>query len=184
MPGIMDWIFGNSPALSKRDTGTESQQQFGGQDLIQFLQQMMGQGGGLNQANQYDQSLLGKGPEAFNQFSQPYLQQFNEQVVPGIAERFAGQGALSSSGFGQALGGAATGLQSQLAQLFSQLQGQAAGRQQNQFGNLSQLGLNYSPFAYHEKQGSTGFLAPFLTSIASAYAANQGGGGGFPGAGG
>jgi len=166
MPGFGEWFMGSSPALKKKATGTAQQQQFGGQDLIGLLQQMMGQGGGLNAANQYDQSLLGQGPEALNQFSAPYMQQFQEQIAPRIAEQFAGAGALSSSGFGQALGGAGAGLQSQLAQLFSQLQGQAAGRQQNQFQGLSQIGLGYSPFAYHEKQGSQGFLAPFLTALA------------------
>jgi hypothetical protein len=166
MPGLGDWLFGSSNKIRKKATGTAAQQQFGGQDLIGLLQNMMGQGGGFNQANQYDQGLLGQGPEAFQNFSEPYLQQFQEQVLPMIAERFAGGGALSSSGFGQALGGAGAGLQSQLAQLFSSLQGQAAGRQQGQFQNLSQIGLGYSPFAYHEKQGSQGFLAPFLTSLA------------------
>jgi len=167
MPGIQDWLFGSSPQLKQKATGTAQQQQFGGQDLISLLQKMMGQGGGLQQANQYDQSLLGQGPEAFNQFSQPYLQQFQEQILPQISERFAGAGALSSSGFGQAIGGAASGLQGELAKLFSQLQGQSAQRQQGQFQNLSQVGLNYNPFAYHEKQGSTGFAAPFLTALAS-----------------
>lgn len=166
MPGIGEWFFGSSPKLKKKPTGTPEQQQFGGQDLIAMLQKMMGQGGGFNQANQYDQSLLGQGPEAFNQFSSPYLQQFQEQIAPRIAEQYAGAGALSSSGFGQALGGAGAGLSAQLAQLFSQLQGQAAGRQQGQFQNLSQIGLNYQPFAYHEKQGTAGFMAPFLTALA------------------
>lgn len=160
-----DFLGGSDNQLQKKPTGTAQQQQFGGQDLISMLQQMMQQGGGLQQANQYDQSLLGQGPEAFQQFSQPYMQQFNEQVLPGIAERFAGGGALSSSGFAQALGGASSGLQSQLAQLFSQLQGQASGRQQGQFQNLSQIGLGYSPFAYNEKQGSPGFLGPFAASL-------------------
>lgn len=161
-----DFLFGSGNKLKKLPTGTAAQQQFGGQDLIGLLQQMLGQGGGLQQANQYDQSLLGNPQEAYNQFSSPYLQQFQEQIAPRIAEQFAGMGALSSSGFGQALGGAGAGLQSQLAQLFSQLQGQAAGRQQGQFQNLSQVGLGYSPFAYNEKQGSQGFLGPFATSLA------------------
>lgn len=171
MPSATEWLFGSAPKLQKKATGTAQQQQFGGQDLIGLLQQLMEPGGGFQQANQYDQSLLGQGQggsqEAFNQFSSPYLQQFQEQVLPMIAEKFAGGGALSSSGFGQALGGAGAGLQSNLAQLFSQLQGQAAGRQQNQFQNLSQVGLGYEPFAYHEKQGSTGFAAPFLTALAN-----------------
>ncbi len=133
-------------------TGTPGQQQFG-ENLINWLNQSQGQGGGFGLANQYDQNLLGNGPEAFNQFAQPYNQQFEQKVLPGIAERFGGMGALSSSGFGQALGGAASDFQSQLAQLFSSLQGQAAGRQQNQFQGLSQLALGYEPFAYHQKPG-------------------------------
>jgi hypothetical protein len=169
MPGFGEWLFGSAPKLKQKATGTEQQQQFGGQQLIGLLQQMMGQGGGFNAANEYDQSLLGGGPggqkDAYEQFSNPYMQQFQEQIAPRIAEQFAGAGALSSSGFGQALGGAGAGLQSQLAQLFSQLQGQAAGRQQNQFQNLSQIGLGYSPFAYHEKQGTQGFFSPFAASL-------------------
>jgi hypothetical protein len=158
MPSFSEWLFGSPDKLKKVAAGTPEQMQFGGHDLIGLLQQMMQQGGGLNLANQYDQSLLGQGPEAFNQFSAPYLQKFQEQMLPQIAERFAGGGALSSSGFGQALGGASSDLQSQLAQLFSQLQGQAAGRQQGQFQNLSQLGLGYQPFGYNNIEGSGGFL--------------------------
>jgi hypothetical protein len=162
-------LFGNDNELQKLPTGTKQQQQFGGNELIQWLQQQLGEGGGFNQANQYDQNLLGNGPEAFNQFAQPYNQQFEQKILPGIAERFAGAGALSSSGFGQALGGAASDFQSQLAQLFSQLQGQAAGRQQNQFQNLSNTGLGYQPFAYNEKQGSPGLLPQFATAGIKAF---------------
>ena len=96
------------------------------------------------------------------------MQQFEEQMLPQIAERFAGGGALSSSGFGQALGGAASGLQSQLAQLFSQLQGQAAQQQYGQYNQLAQTGLNHQQFAYNKQQGSGGFLAPILGGIGTA----------------
>jgi len=164
MAGIFDWLFGSSSKIQKKPTGTAAQQQFGGNDLISLLQSMMGSGGGLNAANQYDKSLLQNGNQAFDQFSQPYLQQFNEQMLPQIAERFAGAGALSSSGFGQALGGASSGLQSQLAQLFTGLQNQAAGRQQNLFQNTSNTALGYNPFAYHEKPGNAGVLLPLLTA--------------------
>jgi hypothetical protein len=170
MATLKNWLFGSAPELKKKATGTAAQQQFGGQDLIAMLQQMMQQGGGLQQANQYDQGLLQGGPGdqgAYDRFSQPYLQQFQEQIAPRIAEQFAGAGALSSSGFGQALGGAGAGLQSQLAQLFSSLQQGAAGRQQNQFANLSGLGLGYEPFAYHEKQGSMGFIPQLYSSFAA-----------------
>ncbi len=178
MPSVKEWLFGSSPKIKQKPTGTSQQQQFGGQDLIAMLQQMMGQGGGFQQANQYDQGLLSNDPEAFNKFSAPYLQQFQEQILPQVAERFAGGGALSSSGFGQAVGGAATGFQAQLAQLFSQMQGQAAQRQQGNFQNLSQIGLGYSPYAYHEKQGTSGFVAPFLTALAGGASGMFSGGGG------
>ncbi len=175
MPGFSDWLFGSPDKLKKTATGTKEQMQFGGHDLIGMLQQMMQQGGGQNLANQHDQRLLGQGPEAFNQFASPYLQQFQEQMLPQIAEQFAGKGALSSSGFGQALGGASAGLQSKLAELFSQLQGQAAGRQQGQFQNLSQLGLGYQPFGYEKQQGSAGMLGPLLTGIGGGIAGPLGG---------
>jgi len=170
MPSFSDWLFGSPDKLKKLATGTDQQTQFGGHDIISMLQQMMQQGGGLDLANQHDKNLLGQGPEAFNQFSAPYLQQFQEQILPKIAERFAGGGALSSSGFAQSLGGASAGLQANLAQLFSELQGQAAGRQQGQFQNLSQTGLNYQPFAYEQQKGSSGMLAPLATGITTALA--------------
>jgi hypothetical protein len=174
MPSFSDWLFGSPDKLEKVPTGTKEQQQFGGHDLISMLQQMMQQGGGLNLANQYDKGLLGQGQEAFDQFSSPYLQQFQEKLLPQIAERFASAGALSSSGFGQALGGAASDLQSQLAQLFSSLQGQAAQRQQGQFQNLSQLGLNYQPFQYVQKQGYSGFLNNLLGGVGNSLGPNIG----------
>jgi hypothetical protein len=165
MASVWDWLFGSENKLEKKPTGMPEQGQFG-QQLIQWLQQMQGQGGGFNAANQYDQNLLQGGQEGFNNFAQPYNQQFEQKILPGIAEKYAGAGALSSSGFGQAIGGAASDFQSQLAQLFSSLQGQAAQRQQGQFANLSQLGLGYSPFAYHEKQGLPGLVPGAVNSFA------------------
>jgi hypothetical protein len=167
---LNEWIFGSPDKFKKLDTGTKSQQQFGGEDLIALLQQMMGQGGGLDLANQYDKSLLGQGPEAFNQFSSPYLQQFQEQIIPQIEERYAGAGALSSSAFGQAIGGAGAGLQSELAKLFSSLQAGAAGRQQGQFQNLSNTGLGYQPYAYERKAGNQGMLGTFANSAINSFA--------------
>lgn len=153
---LAEWIFGSDNEIQKLPTGSKQQQKFG-EHLIKWLRQMHGEGGGQNLANQYDQNLLGGGPEAFQQFAEPYNQQFENKVIPGIAERFAGAGALSSSGFGQALGGAASDFQTSLAQLFSSLQSGAAGRQQGQFQNLSGQALGYQPFAYLEKQGKEGF---------------------------
>ena len=127
---------------------------------------MQNQGGGYDLSNQYFNNFLGGNQQqAFDQFSSPYMQQFQEQMLPQIAERFAGAGALSSSGFGQALGGASSGLQAQLAQLFSQLQSQAAGQQYNQYNQLAQTGLNHQPFGYNRQKESPGFLGHFGAAL-------------------
>ncbi len=57
--------------------------------------------GGLNggQSNipgmEYLQSLFSDNPDAFKAFEAPMMRQFNEQTIPGIAERFSGMGAGS-----------------------------------------------------------------------------------------
>jgi hypothetical protein len=172
MPSFSEWLFGGPDKLKKIETGTQEQRALQNNLLGKAMGMQQGQGG-YDLANQYFNNLLGGNQQqAFDQFSQPYLQQFQEQILPQIAERFAGMGALSSSGFGQSLGGAASGLQGQLAQLFSQLQSQAAGQQYNQYNQFgqqqnqqAQLGLNYQPFAYNKQQGSAGLLAPLLGGI-------------------
>ena len=157
MASFSEWLFGSPDKLKKVETGTKEQQALHNNILSQLMG-MSQSGGGYNQSQNYFNSLLQPGNEAYQNFAAPYMNQFEEEILPGIAERFAGAGALSYSGFGQALGGAGAGLQSQLAQLFAQLQAQAAGQQTNQYNQLAQTGLNYQPFAYQKKQGSGGFL--------------------------
>ena len=125
----------------------------------------------------YLQSLLGGD---ISQFSDPYMRQFKEQTIPGIAEQFAGLGGLSSSGFQQALGGAAAGLQERLASLRGQLQmqalpqalGYAQAPGQTQM-DLYRIGL--SPTQQTAIQpGQKGILKPILSVLAKAAAAYAG----------
>jgi hypothetical protein len=167
MPSVKEFLFGSPDKLKKVPTGTKEQQALH-KDILSQAQNLAG--GGYDQAQQYYNSLLQPGNEAFQNFAAPFMQNFQEQIIPGIMERFAGGGALSSSGFGQALGGAGAGLQSQLAQLFAQLQSQAAGAQTNQYNQLAQTGLNYQPFAYHQQQGSQGMMGPMMSGLTSAFA--------------
>jgi hypothetical protein len=167
MANFSDWLFGSPDRLEKFETGTPEQQALHNNILAQAMG-MTQDGGGYRQAQDYYNSLFQPGNKAYENFAAPYMNQFQEQVLPQIAERFAGAGALSSSGFGQALGGAGAGLQAQLAQLFASLQSQAAANQTNQFNQLSQTGLNYQPFGYHETPGSSGFLGPLLGGIGTA----------------
>lgn len=93
------------------------------------------------QGSQYLQGLLSQDPEAFKNFEAPYQRQFQQQIG-GIAERFGGLGATSSSGFQQALGSASTDLSERLAALRSQIQMQALPQALQYAGAPLEHGMN------------------------------------------
>jgi hypothetical protein len=162
--GVNSFLFGEKPHIEQIENQSPEQKQALSQ-ILGMLNQSGQPGGAYNQAQNYYSNLLQPGSQAYDQFSQPYLQQFEQQILPMIAERYAGAGALSSSGFGQAVGGAGAGLQANLAQLFSQLQGQAAQGATSQFGQLGQLGLGTSAFTNYENPGHQGFGAQLLAAL-------------------
>lgn len=125
---------------------TKEQQNFIGNQLNQL--------GPLNQdALNYIQQLLSEDPEALQAFEQPYLDKYNQETVPGIAERFAGLGAQSSSGFNQAMAQGARGLQTDLAALRAGLKTHAL----NQLNTMTQTGLKPMNQPYL-KQGTPGLF--------------------------
>lgn len=94
----------------------------------QLLQALSGEGAGGaygDVADYYRGLLSGEGAEAFEK---PLMRQFQEDIVPGIAEQFAGLGAggLSGSGFVQETGRASTDLAERLGALRQQLKQQGA----------------------------------------------------------
>lgn len=129
------------------------QQQSAFSQLLAALQPL-----GQSSASYY-QNLLSGSPEAFSAFEAPYKRQFEEETIPGLSERFAGLGALSSSGFQQALGQAGAGLSENLAALRGGLQNQAAGQGMSGLQNL----LGMSTQSLVPKQLS--FLKQLLTSL-------------------
>lgn len=127
----------------------------------------------------YLQSLLGGD---ISQFAAPYMRQFKEQTVPGLAEQFAGLGGLSSSGFQQALGGAASGLQENLASLRGQLQMQALPQALQYAQAPGQMQLDLSKLALSPYQqtayvpGGPGLLQPLAglgAQLGGAYFGSQ-----------
>lgn len=83
-------------------------------------------------------SLLSPGSAAETAFSAPSLRQFEEDIIPSIAERFTGsfgEGSQRSSAFGQQLGKAGAGLAENLAALRSQLAFQGIGGLQSLLGS-------------------------------------------------
>jgi hypothetical protein len=152
-------------------SGTQSKLKPINKDALSQLMQLIQGGGGLQnnplfQSGQsHLQSLLSNEPGAFEAFEAPFKEQFEQEIVPGIAERFAGlgtgAGSLNSSGLNNALAQAGKGLSTNLAGLRSGLQMQASqqGLQyaQQPIMNLLQA-LGVLPGLYAEKPGQGGLL--------------------------
>lgn len=151
--------------------------------LMQFIQ-----GGGMSQGPLYGagsdflQSLLSNEPGAFDKFEAPFKEQFEQETVPMLAERFAGAGtgggALSSSGLNQALAQAGKSLSTNLAGLRGGLQMQAAGQglqySQAPIQNLL-MALGLIPNQYYEIPGQGGLFQNMASSFAHGAGQSVGG---------
>jgi hypothetical protein len=102
----------------------------------------------------------------FESFAAPYKRDFQENIVPGIAERFGGAGALSSSGFNQTLGQAGAGLEEKLASLHEGLKSQ-------RFGQLLPFGFQQGTHT-DIQQGGQNWLAQLLGPILQGYGGSLG----------
>ena len=162
---FMDWLSGTSGSYDQISRFTpEQQQQFG--QLLSGIGQA--QGGGLD----WISKILSGDSEAMSQFEAPFQRQFQQETVPGLAERFAGMGSGmgsgSSSAFNQTMGQSGRELSEQLAAL-------RGGLQQNALGALQgMMGQAYSPtFENIYNQPTHGALMGGLNAVgqgAGAYA--------------
>jgi hypothetical protein len=169
MVKISDFLFGRKDQMKQQPLLNLQQQQA----LSQFLQQGIDKNPLYGAGSNYLQNLLSGSPESFQNFEAPYLQNFQQNIVPGIAERFAGglgyggtgAGALSSSALNNSLAQAGRSLQGDLAGLRSGLQmqalPQALGYAQQPYSN--QLGgLGVRSFENTYQPGNIGFLGQGL----------------------
>jgi len=87
-----------------------------------------GAGGAFGQAADYYRDLLDPNSQTAQQMSAPALQQFQQDILPGIAEQYAGggSGALSSSGFRNSAIRAGADLSERLAAMRAGLRQQGA----------------------------------------------------------
>lgn len=126
MANIWKMLFGSKGGMKQAPTMTPQQQQLQGQ-AISGLQ------GGPSSIPGFDylQQLMSNDPSAFAAYEAPALRQFQQEIVPGIAERFSGlgMGAQGSSAFQQQLLGAGSRLSQDLA-------AQRAGLRQGAMNNL------------------------------------------------
>ena len=114
-----------------------------------------GAGGAFGQSADYYRGLLSDNPADMQAFAAPEMRRFNEEIIPGISEQFAGMGSggLSSSGFRNAAINAGTDLSERLGAIRANL------RQQSAQGlmNVGRTGLeDYSINSY--QQNAPGFL--------------------------
>lgn len=166
----MGFWTGNKDQISQQSTLDKGQQGLLS-SLLQMLQGQQGQGGNYQQSQDYLGRMISGSGEDYERFAAPFKTQFEQQTLPGIAERFAGLGGglgggtMGSSGFAQALGGAGTQFQSNLANLYAQIQQQAAGQAMGQFNNLAGMGLGTRAFENIYQPGSTGALGGMLSGL-------------------
>lgn len=164
---------GSKDKISKLSNFNPQQQNFFKQFMSQ-LQGLGGQGGGFGQATGLLQDYLDPNSDVYSNFEQPYLNEFNQQTVPMLAERFAGMGGglggggTASSGFGQALGAAGANLQTNLAGMKSQMQRQSINDLLGQYMGMAQMGMGAQPFSYMRQQGSPNPLALGLQGFGGA----------------
>ncbi len=173
---------GGGDKLKKVSNFDKGQQKF----FDQYKQQAMQSQGGMENVMGLLQSMLDPNSGFFQNFENQQMNQFNEQTIPNLAERFAGAnamgGGLMSSGFGQALSGAASGLQSNLAAGKSSMIMNALQQLLEQYNQQAQTVLGAKPFDLVNKQGGGGFAGGMAQGMSNVPWADvmkvfQGGGG-------
>lgn len=124
--GFKDFLFGERGKYKQQSMLSPEQQQLWQQ--LNAAMQGQGAGGAWGQAADYYRDLLSDDSDTFNAMMAPEMRRFNEDIIPGLAEQFAGMGSggLSSSGFRNAGIQAGTDLQERLGSLRAQLRQQGA----------------------------------------------------------
>ncbi len=175
MPGFfksLGNLFTGTPE-KRENVSTLRPEQEGLYQQLQNSAMGKGAGGAFGNAADYYRGLLGDNSADFNAFAAPQLRQYNEEIVPGISEQFAGMGSggLSSSGFRNAQIQGATDLSERLGAIRANLR--QAGAQGLQ--NIGQQGLgNYSQNMVTQP-GTEGLLSQAAPLIGTAAGAMIGG---------
>jgi hypothetical protein len=162
--GSMSNMFFGSPEKHKRvSTLTDEQQPLLEQLIAAGL--TPGAGGAFGQSADYYRDLLSDDSQTAQAMFAPEQRRFNEDIIPGLSEQFAGMGAgnLASSGFRNAAVNAGTDLSERLAAIRANLRSQGASG----LSGIGQAGLgNYSQDVMTQP-GSEGLLSSLAPAIGS-----------------
>lgn len=123
---LQQGLFGKPERIEQISMLTPEQQKIAAQQQAAVMGR--GAGGAFGEAADYYRSLLGGDSETQRMLEAPLMRQFQQDIMPGVAEQFAGMGAggLSSSGFMQAATQAGTDLSERLGALRAGLRQQGA----------------------------------------------------------
>jgi len=150
-----DWLFGKEAKVKDYHPYTDEQEN--------FINSVLQQTGPLNQAGMdYLRQILNNDPKAFEAYEAPIKQQFEEETIPNILERFSSAGARNSSALNQTLGRSGRDLSTQLAGQRANLRDSALSR----LMQFNQTGLTQTKQPYM-KGGSEGLAGPLLNLGAS-----------------
>ena len=122
--------------------------------------------GAFQKSGDYWRDILSDRPGAFAAFEAPAKRQFQEEIIPDLAEQFAGMGSgnLSSSGFRNAGLQAGVGLSERLAAMRAGLRESAASN----LYNLGQSSLQPHTQYQQTNPGSEGFLSNVAQGVGGA----------------
>ena len=157
MPKFSDWLWGKEAKVRQATTMTPQQQAYQAQAL-------KGAQEGLGPGMQYLMSILQDDPQTYSDFEAPMQRQFEQQVIPTIAERFAGMGsggAVGSSGMNLAMAQAGREYSQDIAQLRAKLKSQAL----DQLRGLSDQGMQ-SQFTNIYEPAQAGAAQGIVTGLA------------------
>ncbi len=184
MGGILDYIspFGKNNPLGglnkqmgkfwmgtpekRENVSTLRPEQEGGFQDLQAAAQGRPSNGAFGKSANYYNNLLNDDSADYNAFAAPALRQYNQDIVPGISEQFAGMGSggLSSSGFQNSQTQGATDLSERLGALRANLRQQGAQGLQN----IGQLGLGNFSQNMVTQQGTPGLLSQIAPAVGTA----------------
>jgi len=172
--GIRNFFMG-TPAKRENVSTLRPEQEGLYQNLINSNMNR-GAGGAFGDAADYYRNLLSDNSADYQAFANPMLRQYNQDIVPGLSEQFAGMGSggLSSSGFRNAQIQGATDLSERLGALRAQLRQQGVQGLQN----LGQLGLGSFSQNMETDPGTEGFLSQVAPLAGIGLSAFMGGPGG------
>jgi hypothetical protein len=170
--GFFQDFFGGTPAKRKNvSTLRKEQEPLYRQGVNAGLGP--GAGGAFGDAADYYRNMLSDNPSDLASYAAPALRQYNQDIVPGISEQFAGMGAggLSSSGFRNAQIQGATDLAERIGQIRANLRQSAAQGLQN----IGEVGLRRYSENMEVQPASEGFLSSAAPIIGGAIGGAVGG---------